>query len=65
MSLQVDPELIVNLLKNGYYNKEDAQKQINNLMAEISSGVYTLAQLGLSSMKSLRNLVRKSKKTMH
>ena len=61
MSLNVDPKITVEQIRKGQLTGDKAKREINNLEAEITSGVYTLEQMGLSSMDEL--LEMKSKAT--
>jgi hypothetical protein len=56
MSLNVDPHLTVNLIKTGKLSGPEAVKEIKNLLSEVSSGIYTLDQMGLRSEEELEGL---------
>ena len=58
MCLHTDPALTVRLLKAGYFFKEQALREIKNLKSEISSGIYTLEQLGLESLDDLDKITK-------
>lgn len=61
MCLRTDPTLTVWALKSGRFSKECAQKEITDLKSEISSGIYTLEQMGLGSEEELDDLINYSK----
>lgn len=58
MSLHVDPEITLRMLKSKQFDKKTSRREVNNLIAEVSSGVYTLEQLGIKSINYLRRFIR-------
>jgi len=56
MSLNVDPRITVEQIKNGKIIGIKAIREINNLKAEVGSGIYTLEQMGLETMEELERL---------
>lgn len=64
MSLTVDPKLTVEMLRNGKLNGISAEREVNNLIAEVGSGIYTFAQMGLRNKSELEKL-RKKRKIVH
>lgn len=67
MSLTIDPKITVDLIKKGYLTGSNAQREINNLIAEFTSGIYTLRQMGIRNFKELERLgnQKKLKKSTH
>lgn len=67
MSLNIDPYLTIQLLREGKFLPKEAKKEVADLMSEISSGIYSLDDLGLKNMRELRGLRWKSRanKTLH
>lgn len=61
MSLTVDPKLTVEMLRNGKLNGISAEREVNNLIAEVSSGIYTFDQMGLRNKRELEKLKKKRK----
>lgn len=57
MSLHVDPIVTIKLLKKGHFSEEEARLEIQDLTSEISSGIYSLEQLGLQSEEEIRSLL--------
>lgn len=60
MSLTVDPRITVEEIKKGVISGPRAIAQINNLIAEVTSGIYTLKQMGLRNKKELERLKKVS-----
>lgn len=56
MSLHVDPKITVSQIKKGEISGTQAIKAKNDLIAEVTSGIYTLKQMGLKNMRELRGL---------
>jgi hypothetical protein len=66
MSLYANPETMVQMLRQGKMQKVRAEKEVNDLLAEISSGVYTFQDLGLKDERELRDLLDNSpEETFH
>ncbi|HBI17121.1 MAG: hypothetical protein UR60_C0018G0013 [Candidatus Moranbacteria bacterium GW2011_GWF2_34_56] len=67
MSLNTNPLLTVQLLREGRFPQKEAEKEVADLMSEISSGIYSLEDLGLKNMQELEELCQKSSrsKTFH
>lgn len=61
MSLNTDPHLTIQLLREGKIPPEEAKKEVADLMSEISSGIYSLDDLGLKNMRELQGLRWKSR----
>ncbi|MFA6184457.1 MAG: hypothetical protein WC682_05175 [Parcubacteria group bacterium] len=62
MSLHVDPMVTLESLRRGLFSQKEAQREINDLIVEISSGIHTLEQLGLKSETELKRLQYQSKR---
>ncbi|MDX9913312.1 MAG: hypothetical protein RBS77_01900 [Candidatus Moranbacteria bacterium] len=66
MSLYTDPLAIIESLRMGKFQEDVAKREINDLLSEISSGIYTPQDLGLKNERELRGLRHKCRhKTLH
>jgi len=61
MSLHTDPREIIEDLKMGKFDKATAKKKIKDLLAEISSGIYTFEELDLKDEQELTDLIYKAR----
>ncbi|MDD3498277.1 MAG: hypothetical protein PHH24_02075 [Candidatus Moranbacteria bacterium] len=53
MSLNEDPEVTLRALKKGLFSPKEAERQVKDLLAEISSGIWSFEQLGLEGEEDL------------
>ena len=60
MSLHIDPMVIIEDLKRGKFDTATAEKKIEDLLSEISSGIYTFEDLGLKNEQELLDLIHKA-----
>lgn len=57
MGLHDEPEGVIEGLKRGLYPEKVARKKINDLIAEIESGVFNIESLGLEDPQELWQLM--------
>ncbi|MEF3692215.1 MAG: hypothetical protein V3574_04155 [Candidatus Moraniibacteriota bacterium] len=59
MSLHTDPKITINQIKQGKITGVRAITEVNNLIAEFTSGIFTLKQVGLRNFKELERLKKR------